>query len=205
MALADTITNLGNSIIALVGTRAKKDLSNIDEAGVEKIKSYAGGGGSNPVGTVIAYMGRTVPDGYLLMDGREVSKETYADLYAVVGDTMGTATDPTKFVIANMTDGRYLMGSTVAGASQPQCAPAITGYTPYNAFSCEWWFKDDFSSFFGGALYVINRQKGGATPASAETKFCLGFDAQRSNNTYQGSLLRPLSNTCVFLIKYMKY
>ena len=44
MALADTITNLGNSIIALVGTRAKKDLSNIDEAGVEKIKSYAGGG-----------------------------------------------------------------------------------------------------------------------------------------------------------------
>ena len=87
MALADTITNLGNSIIALVGTRAKKDLSNIDEAGVEKIKSYAGGGGSNPVGTVIAYMGKTVPDGYLLMDGREVSKETYADLYAVVGDT----------------------------------------------------------------------------------------------------------------------
>ena len=116
MALADTITNLGNSIIALVGTRAKKDLSNIDEAGVEKIKSYAGGGGSNPVGTVIAYMGKTVPDGYLLMDGREVSKETYADLYAVVGDTMGTAKDPTKFVIANMTDGRYLMGSTVAGS-----------------------------------------------------------------------------------------
>ena len=29
---------------------------------------------------------------------------------------MGTATDPTKFVIADMTDGRYLMGSTVAGS-----------------------------------------------------------------------------------------
>lgn len=49
------------------------------------------------------------------MDGRQVSKTTYADLYAVIGDTQGTSTDSTKFVIADMTDGRYLMGSTVAG------------------------------------------------------------------------------------------
>ena len=50
------------------------------------------------------------------MDGGEYSKTTYAALYAVVGDSMGTATDPSKFVIADMTDGRYLMGSTVAGS-----------------------------------------------------------------------------------------
>ena len=115
MALADTITSLGTSIINLVGTRAKTDLSNITSAGQSVISGLASG---VPVGTVIAYMGSTAPTGFLLMDGREVSKTTYADLYAVVGDTMGTATDNTKFVIADMTDGRYLMGSTVAGSRE---------------------------------------------------------------------------------------
>ena len=115
MALADTITALGTSIINLVGTRAKTDLSNITTAGQDVIKSLSSTS-SIPVGTVIAYMGTSAPDGFLLMDGGEYSKETYAALYAVVGDSMGTATDPTKFVIADMTDGRYLMGSTVAGS-----------------------------------------------------------------------------------------
>lgn len=113
MALADTITALGTSIINLVGTRSKTDLSNITTAGENVIKSLASG---VPVGTVIAYMGTSAPDGFLLMDGGEYSKTTYAALYAVVGDSMGTATDSSKFVIADMTDGRYLMGSTVAGS-----------------------------------------------------------------------------------------
>ena len=183
MALADTITNLGNSIIALVGTRAKKDLSNIDEAGVEKIKSYAGGGGSNPVGTVIAYMGKTVPDGYLLMDGREVSKETYADLYAVVGDTMGTATDPTKFVIANMTDGRYLMGSTVAGASVNAGLPAHSHTFKYP--------KGDRTYSNGSGNVWWGSQNTTITTSGA-------------NNSIYGKskTVTPLSRKCLFLIKY---
>ena len=123
MALADTITALGTSIINLVGTRSKTDLSNITTAGQNVIKSLASG---VPVGTVIAYMGTSAPDGFLLMDGGEYSKTTYAALYAVVGDSMGTATDPDKFVIADMTDGRYLMGSTVAGSSVGAGLPNIT-------------------------------------------------------------------------------
>ena len=111
MALADTITALGTSIINLVGTRAKTDLSNITTAGQNVIKSLASG---VPVGTVIAYMGTSAPDGFLLMDGGEYSKTTYAALYAVVGDSMGTATDTEKHVIEDMTDGRYLTGSTGA-------------------------------------------------------------------------------------------
>ena len=79
MALADTITALGTSIINLVETRSKTDLSNITTAGQNVIKSLASG---VPAGTTIAYM--------------------------------STATDPNKFVIADMTDGRYLVGSTVA-------------------------------------------------------------------------------------------
>lgn len=142
MAFADTITTVGNKIIALVNTRSKTDLSNITSAGESVIRNLASG--SVPVGTVIAYMGTTEPDGYLLMDGRVLSQETYADLYNVVGVSQlpsgatesggvytwtdsngitystGEGTDDAThkykmFAIADMTDGRYLMGSTVAG------------------------------------------------------------------------------------------
>ena len=68
MALADTITALGTSIINLVGTRAKTDLSNITTAGQDVIKSLAS---SVPVGPVIAHMGTSAPDGFLLMAGGE--------------------------------------------------------------------------------------------------------------------------------------
>ena len=37
-----------------------------------------------------------------------------ADTITALGDSIGTAPDPDKFVIADMTDGRYLMGSAVA-------------------------------------------------------------------------------------------
>ena len=205
MALADTITSLGNSIIALVGTRAKKDLSNIDEAGVAKIKSYAGGGGSNPVGTVIAYMGTTVPDGYLLMDGREVSKETYADLYAVVGDTMGTATDSTKFVIANMTDGRYLMGSTVAGASVTQNLPASTF-----SFCVVGDGKNNRYMNLNAAGSCRITQVGSGRDAYTSqnnaygTQNYLTYNPAIANKTYSTSntKVNPLSCKCILLIKY---
>ena len=48
MALEDTITNLGESIINLVNTRADKSLSNLDAAGEKKIGSGGGGGGVKP-------------------------------------------------------------------------------------------------------------------------------------------------------------
>jgi len=122
MALSDTITSLGTSIINLVGTRAKTDLSNITSAGETVISNLASG---VPVGTVIAYMGSSAPSGFLLMDGRTVSRTTYADLFAVVGTSMGAGDGSTTFGIADMTDGRYLMGSTVAGSSEQSWAQPI--------------------------------------------------------------------------------
>ena len=69
-----------------------------------------------PVGTVIAYMGTDIPEGYLLMDGRLLSRTTYSRLFSVIGTTQGEGDGSTTFQIADMTDGRYLMGSTVAGS-----------------------------------------------------------------------------------------
>ena len=198
MALADTITALGTSIINLVGTRAKTDLSNITTAGQDVIKSLSSTS-SIPVGTVIAYMGTSAPDGFLLMDGGEYSKKTYAALYAVVGDSMGTATDPTKFVIADMTDGRYLMGSTVAGSRIEAGLPNITGSTSFDAVAGPIVTGTGITS---GAIY-----KGTARSATLSLYSVpgsdLAFDASRSNTTYGSSTtVTPLSESCLLYIHY---
>ena len=70
-----------------------------------------------PIGTISPFGGSTVPSGYLLCNGAEVLKTTYAELYAVIGDAFGTASDNTKFVLPDLreatTKGAGLTGHTV--------------------------------------------------------------------------------------------
>lgn len=70
-----------------------------------------------PIGTIVPFGGSTVPKGYLLCDGAEVLKTTYAELYAVIGDAFGTASVSTKFVLPDLREsvpkGAGLTGKTV--------------------------------------------------------------------------------------------
>ena len=55
-----------------------------------------------PIGAVIPFGGSVVPSGYLLCNGAEVLKTAYAELYAVIGDAFGTASDNTKFKLPDL-------------------------------------------------------------------------------------------------------
>ena len=148
-----------------------------------------------PVGTVIAYMGTDEPEGYLLMDGRELSRTTYSRLFSVIGTTQGAGDGSTTFNIADMTDGRYLMGSTVAGTSEPAKICNITGYlNDINAgspTSCGGVFKNRSEGTF----------KYNTTPARASS---WSFDASRMSSIYSNNTdtLNPDSVTCRFFIRY---
>lgn len=50
-----------------------------------------------PAGTIISCVGTNVPDGYLLCDGAEVSRTTYAALFAAIGVAFGTPSNNTVF------------------------------------------------------------------------------------------------------------
>ena len=202
MALADSITALGTAIINLVGTRLNRDANNFSTAGTQNlnnmIDSRIGAVTGAPVGTVIAYMGTDEPEGFLLMDGRELSRTTYAALFAVIGTSQGAGNGSTTFNIADMTDGRYLMGSTVAGTSVEAGLINITGNF-YGGLG-------DYTHYGSGAFYED-------TSATALTdkiggngqiiKHMFGFDASRSSEIYGNSeTVTPLSIKVVFLIRY---
>lgn len=76
-----------------------------------------GGGGSTvivsddaPIGMVVAYGGTEIPEGWLLCDGRTVSRSVYSELFAAIGTRFGRGNGSTSF---NLPDAREaaLVGS----------------------------------------------------------------------------------------------
>lgn len=146
-----------------------------------------------PVGTVIAYMGTDEPEGYLLMDGRELSRTTYHELFKVIGTSQGEGDGSTTFSIADMTDGRYLMGSTVAGGSVGAGLPEIYG----------WFGGDDVVTPTGGAFWRQANVGGHGLEIAGAGISAIHFHASRYNSIYGSSTtVTPQSVQCFFFIKF---
>lgn len=87
-----------------------------------------------PTGSLFPFAGATAPTGYLMCDGSEVSRTTYATLYAVTGDAYGAGDGATTFNLPNLIDripigagSSYAIGSTGGEAthtlSEAELAP----------------------------------------------------------------------------------
>ena len=62
-----------------------------------------------PIASIHAFATQTVPDGYLICDGSEVSRADYADLYAALGTVWGEGDGTTTFNIPDLR-GEFLRG-----------------------------------------------------------------------------------------------
>jgi len=62
-----------------------------------------------PPGVIMAFAGTSEPSGWLICDGRGVSRSTYADLFNVIGTTYGTGDGSTTFNLPNLA-GRVPLG-----------------------------------------------------------------------------------------------
>jgi microcystin-dependent protein len=63
-----------------------------------------------PAGTILPFGASTAPDGFLACDGSAVSRATYADLFAVIGETWGVGDGSTTFNVPNLA-GAFLRGT----------------------------------------------------------------------------------------------
>lgn len=64
---------------------------------------------STPLGSVTQFAGATAPTGWLLCQGQAISRTTYADLYALIGDTYGAGNGTSTFNLPNL-KGRIPVG-----------------------------------------------------------------------------------------------
>lgn len=82
-----------------------------------------------PPGTIIHYAGRTVPSGWLICNGANVSRTDYAALFAAIGTIYGAGNGSTTFGLPNL-NGRFLEGTTYTGSVgtyHSAVLPNITG------------------------------------------------------------------------------
>lgn len=92
------------------------------KAGVEHFGGF-------PSGTMIAFAGKSVPDGWLLCNGALVSRTTYAKLFAAIGTAWGAGDGSTTFKLPDA-DGRVMQGVTdvrKVGQYRKAGVPNITG------------------------------------------------------------------------------
>lgn len=64
---------------------------------------------TTPSGLISVFAGSVAPDGWLICDGSEISRTTYANLFAVIGTTYGSGDDSTTFNLPNL-KGRIPVG-----------------------------------------------------------------------------------------------
>lgn len=153
-----------------------------------------------PIGTVIFYLGTTIPDGYLLCNGASLSRTEFPELFEVLGTKCGSV-DSAHFTLPD-THHRFLEGTTTISevgsyiaAGLPNIAGGVTTLdrkdyeTPQNAFGLGW--TSEFRLADGGDTGPQFREA------------WITLDASRSSALYGVSETnQPKSLRGYFLIRY---
>ena len=162
--------------------KADKDLSNLTATGLTKIFK---------TGMMIPWGGTSSnkPDGWLVCDGSAVSRETYADLFAIIGTAYGSGDGTTTFNLPDFT-GKWAGGNGNGYLSAG--LPNITGNTSS---------VSNYGGTASGAFY--NSTSTANVPFSQGSVSVLNFKASNSNSIYgSASTVQPPTCKSYWLIKY---
>lgn len=163
---------------------------------------------SVPIGSIIPYSSTTLPKGFLLCNGSEISKTDYADLYKIIGDKFGAATDTTKFKLPDLRD-KFIQGANDnLGESKSAGLPNIEG--EINLISAG---RNRVNGLDGGgcisavyypeymALVYDENNKNLSQEAGSQAV----FDASKSNSIYGNSeTVQPPAICLCYIIKATK-
>lgn len=151
---------------------------------------------SVPTGALMFFHATTPPEGWLACNGQNVSRTTYANLFAVIGTKYGAGDGSTTFTLPNLHH-RFLEGTTTTsevGNSVSAGLPNITGTGEVaKAWSGVGWT---------GALWCEG-DIGGRSASSWDGGFNIYLDASRSSSLYgKSGSLQPASVRFLPCIKF---
>ena len=152
-----------------------------------------------PTGAILPFAGNaTMPDGFLLCDGTEVSRKVYANLFAVIGEQYGTGDGSSTFALPNLI-GQFLQGDNTAGTVKKAGLPNITGGTrPHGSMAFPG--GNGWGSFYAKSDAGYPNGIGGG---SSDNHYSIYFDASRSSSIYGNSdTVQPPTITMRYIIKY---
>ena len=151
-------------------------------------------------GMVVAFSASTTPkSGYLLCNGAEISRSTYADLFAVIGTTYGSGNGSTTFNLPNLTD-KFIQGSGTAGTVKSAGLPNITGRIRHMDYRDNNKSDETTGAFNLYSSNVYSGTNGGSTLMFGNIS---DFNASRESSIYgKSNTVQPPALTMRMYIKY---
>lgn len=148
-----------------------------------------------PPGTIIHYAGRTVPSGWLICNGANVSRTDYKALFAAIGTTYGAGDGSTTFGLPGL-NGRFLEGTTSTssvGNYRSAGLPNVTG--SFTSHGNTGWMET--TGAFTNGESGVHSNSGGASDGRH-----VYMDANRCSSLYGTTgTVRPPSMAALPLIK----
>lgn len=169
------------------------------EQKAQAVANIGADSGVCPPGTLIAFAGKNVPEGFLLCNGAAVSRTSYARLYQAIGTLYGAGDGSTTFNLPDL-NGRVLQGTNdpaQVGKYLEASLPRISGYivvrhyVDYGADGSLFTIRD--SSVSGGTFM-------GGAPEEVAREYV--FSAQTASNLYAGDSLQPSALQSLACIRY---
>lgn len=148
-----------------------------------------------PTGSVIPFAGETPPEGFLLCNGQEVSRVTYARLFNVIKEKFGAGDGVTTFQVPNLVE-KFIEGTeSSVGQTLDAGLPNITaGFTAYT-------YRDGTPS---GKMRstITNTNQVGTGGGSDRTFVQFSLDASRDSNVYgKSNTVQPPAVKMLYIIK----
>lgn len=148
-----------------------------------------------PTGSVIPFAGETPPEGFLLCNGQEVSRVTYARLFNVIKEKFGAGDGVTTFQVPNLVE-KFIEGTeSSVGQTLNAGLPNITaGFTTYT------YLNGSPSGKMRSTITNTDQvQPGGG---SDRTFVQLSLDASRDSNVYgKSNTVQPPAVKMLLIIK----
>lgn len=138
-----------------------------------------------PIGTVVFYLGTTIPDGYLLCNGASLSRTEFPELFAVLGTKCGSV-DSAHFTLPD-THHRFLEGTTTlseVGSYIAAGLPNIKGFLRGNVV----YFDNGSGALQSAEASYTVVEKGGT---ESKTNNGIEFNASWGNPIYSDDNLKP--------------
>jgi microcystin-dependent protein len=158
-----------------------------------------------PIGTVVFYLGTTIPDGYLLCNGASLLRTEYPELFAVLGTKCGSV-DSAHFTLPD-THHRFLEGTTTLSEVGSYIAAGLPNIEGYLNSANLGNIDAGYVLSWNGALRP-NRVRNGRIVATQENNNYVitddaNFDASKSNALFGSSdTNQPKSLRGYLLIRY---
>lgn len=195
-----TLSDAVNSESTTVAASSKAAKTAYDKAVEAYDKAIEASSGSSatagvPCGTIIYSGSTTTPSGYLKCDGSEVSRETYADLFAAIGAAYGAGDGTSTFNLPNLMN-VFVEGNATPGTHLTAGLPNITGSMKISGSS------GGFDAFSGA---LSQGSSGGTVLTANGTAAANGaviLNASLSSSIYGNSTtVQPESYTAIPYIK----